>query len=135
MRPVVADSELDLLSLSISLAYPIADLILIGVAMGLLTTPGARTRSFLMLGASAPVLVLFVLLQHRRGRLGRPQLVALNLFRERAFSSGLVFNLAFFLGVVPFFFLVSLLAGFGPAPLLAPPFADSPPFFSFVAIL
>ena len=63
--------------------------------------------SFLMLGASAPVLVLFVLLQHRRGRLGRPQLVALNLFRERAFSSGLVFNLAFFLGVVPFFFTLT----------------------------
>jgi hypothetical protein len=52
MRPQVVDTELDLLSLSISLAYPIADLILIGVAMGLLTTPGARSPAFLMLGAS-----------------------------------------------------------------------------------
>lgn len=58
MRPVVADSELDLLSLSISLAYPIADLILIGVALGLLTTAGARTPSFALLGASLGCLVV-----------------------------------------------------------------------------
>ena len=38
------------MSLAISLAYPIADLLLIGVAMGLLTTPGARTASFRLLG-------------------------------------------------------------------------------------
>ena len=53
MRPVVADTELDLLSLAISLAYPIGDLILIGVAMGLLTTPGARTASFALLGGES----------------------------------------------------------------------------------
>jgi diguanylate cyclase (GGDEF)-like protein len=58
MRPVVEDSELDLLSLSISLAYPIVDLILIGVAMGLLTTPGARTPAFALLGASLISLVI-----------------------------------------------------------------------------
>ena len=58
MRPVVADTELDLISLSISLAYPIADIILIGVAMGLLTPPGARTASFAMLGASLATLVV-----------------------------------------------------------------------------
>jgi diguanylate cyclase (GGDEF)-like protein len=58
MRPVVADTELDMLSLSISLAYPIADIILIGVAMGLLTTPGARTASFAMLGSSLAALVV-----------------------------------------------------------------------------
>jgi len=58
MRPVVADSELDLLSLSISLAYPVADVLLIGVAMGLLTTPGARTASFALLGASLGSLVV-----------------------------------------------------------------------------
>jgi len=58
MRPVVADTELDALSLSISLAYPIADIILIGVAMGLLTTPGARTVSFAFLGASLTALVV-----------------------------------------------------------------------------
>jgi diguanylate cyclase (GGDEF) domain len=52
MQPQVAATDVDALSLSISLAYPIADLILIGVAMGLLTTPGARTPSFLMLALS-----------------------------------------------------------------------------------
>ena len=39
-------------SLGISLAYPLADLLLIGVAMGLLTTPGARTTSFRLLAVS-----------------------------------------------------------------------------------
>ena len=58
MRPVVADTELDVLSLGISLAYPIADVILVGVAMSLLTTPGARTASFGMLGASLAMLVV-----------------------------------------------------------------------------
>lgn len=58
MRPVIADTELDLLSLSISLAYPIGDVILIGVAMGLLTTDGARTASFGLLAASLGSLVV-----------------------------------------------------------------------------
>lgn len=49
IRPLVIGSELDTLSLAISLAYPVADVLLIGVAMGLLTTPGARTTSFQML--------------------------------------------------------------------------------------
>jgi len=58
MRPQVADTEVDLLSLAISLAYPIADLILIGVAMGLLTTPGARSPSFILLGVSLGCLLV-----------------------------------------------------------------------------
>jgi diguanylate cyclase len=55
---VVVATDVDTLSLAITLAYPIADLLLIGVAMGLLTTPGARTVSFRMLGLSL-VLLLF----------------------------------------------------------------------------
>jgi diguanylate cyclase (GGDEF)-like protein len=58
MRPLVADTDLDLLSLSITLAYPIGDVILIGVAMGLLTTAGARTASFALLAASLGSLVV-----------------------------------------------------------------------------
>jgi diguanylate cyclase (GGDEF)-like protein len=58
MRPVIGDTELDALSLSISLAYPIGDVILIGVAMGLLTTAGARTVSFALLAASLGTLVV-----------------------------------------------------------------------------
>ena len=46
------------MSLAISLAYPVADLVLIGVAMGLLTTPGARTVSFRLLAASLGLLLV-----------------------------------------------------------------------------
>jgi diguanylate cyclase (GGDEF)-like protein len=58
MQPQFVGTELDPLSLGISLAYPIADLLLIGVAMGLLTTPGARTTSFRLLGASLVLLLI-----------------------------------------------------------------------------
>jgi diguanylate cyclase (GGDEF)-like protein len=58
MQPQVVGTELDSLSFAITLAYPIADLLLIGVAMGLLTTPGARTRSFALLGSSLLLLLV-----------------------------------------------------------------------------
>ena len=58
IQPQVTGSELDTLSLAISLAYPIADLLLIGVALGLLTTPGARTSSFRLLLASLVALLV-----------------------------------------------------------------------------
>ena len=58
MRPLVVATDLDTVSLAISLAYPIADLLLIGVAMGLLTTPGARTPSYRLLGLSLLLLLV-----------------------------------------------------------------------------
>jgi diguanylate cyclase (GGDEF)-like protein len=58
IEPQVIDADLDLLSLAISLAYPVADLLIIGVAMGLLTTPGARTPAFRMLGISLVALLV-----------------------------------------------------------------------------
>ncbi len=58
IQPMVAGADLDPLSLSISLAYPIMDLVLVGVAMGLLTTSGARTPSFRLLGVSLLTLVV-----------------------------------------------------------------------------
>jgi len=58
MQPLVASTDLDSLGLAISLAYPVADLILIGVALGLLTTPGARTVSFGLLGGSLGLLLV-----------------------------------------------------------------------------
>ncbi len=58
IQPQLVGSELDALSLAISLAYPIADLLLIGVAMGLLTTPGARTSAFRMLAVSLLALLV-----------------------------------------------------------------------------
>ena len=58
MQPQLVGSDLDSLSFAITLAYPISDLLLIGVAMGLLTTPGARTRSFQLLGVSLLLLLV-----------------------------------------------------------------------------
>ncbi len=58
MQPQIVGAELDPLSLAITLAYPLGDLILIGVAMGLLTTPGARTSSFRLLMASLVLLLV-----------------------------------------------------------------------------
>jgi len=58
MQPLVVDTELDPLSLAISLSYPLADLLLIGVAVGLLTTPGARTASFRFLAVSLVTLLV-----------------------------------------------------------------------------
>jgi FOG: GGDEF domain len=58
IQPQVAGSELDTLSLGISLAYPVADLVLIGVALGLLTTPGTRTASFRFLAASLALMLV-----------------------------------------------------------------------------
>jgi diguanylate cyclase len=58
IQPQLVGSDLDTVSLAISLAYPVGDLILIGMAMGLLTTPGARTASFRMLGMSLALLLV-----------------------------------------------------------------------------
>jgi diguanylate cyclase (GGDEF)-like protein len=58
IQPQLVGNDVDSLSLAISLAYPIADLLLIGVAMGLLTTPGARTSSFGMLAVSLVALLV-----------------------------------------------------------------------------
>jgi len=58
MQPQVAASDIDPLSLAISLAYPIMDVLLVGFAMGLLTTPGARAVSFRLLAASFVLLVV-----------------------------------------------------------------------------
>lgn len=58
MRPQVVGVDIDPLSLAIGLAYPLADVLLIGVAMGLITTPGARTTSYRMLLASLVILLV-----------------------------------------------------------------------------
>ena len=58
MQPQLIGADFDPLSLAITLAYPISDLLLIGVAMGLLTTPGARTPSFRLLALSLVLLLV-----------------------------------------------------------------------------
>jgi diguanylate cyclase (GGDEF)-like protein len=57
IQPQMAGTTIDPLALGISLAYPVTDLLVIGVAMGLLTTPGARTTSFRLLAGSLVILV------------------------------------------------------------------------------
>ena len=49
LGPLVASSDPDPLSFAISVAYPIGDLLLIGLALGLVMTPGARSASFWLL--------------------------------------------------------------------------------------
>ena len=58
IQPQLGAADIDSLSLAISLAYPIADLLLIGVAMGLLTTPGSRTVAYQLLGLSLLLLLV-----------------------------------------------------------------------------
>ena len=58
IQPQAAVTDIDTLSFGISLAYPIADLIIIGVAMGLVTTPGARTPAYRLLAASLVLLLV-----------------------------------------------------------------------------
>jgi diguanylate cyclase len=52
MRPIAADPSLTLGSRLISLAYPLADVLLLAVLARLVTSPGARSASYRMLGAA-----------------------------------------------------------------------------------
>jgi diguanylate cyclase (GGDEF)-like protein len=58
LGPLVAVSDPDPLSFWISMAYPIGDLLLIGLALGLVMTPGARSPSFVLLVANLVVLLV-----------------------------------------------------------------------------
>jgi diguanylate cyclase (GGDEF)-like protein len=58
LGPLVAGSDPDPLSLAIGVAYPIGDLLLIGLALGLLMTPGARSRSFALLVANLSIVLI-----------------------------------------------------------------------------
>lgn len=58
LGPLVAVSDPDPLSFAISLAYPIGDLLLIGLALGLVMTPGSRSASFLLLIGNLLVLLV-----------------------------------------------------------------------------
>lgn len=50
--PLVEASDPDLLSFAIGVAYPVGDLLLIGLALGLVMTPGAKSPSFAFLIAN-----------------------------------------------------------------------------------
>ncbi len=56
--PLAASSDPEPVGLAVSLAYPIGDLLLIGVLMGLATAPGARVPSFWLIAASLGILLV-----------------------------------------------------------------------------
>lgn len=58
LGPLAAAADPDPLSFAISVAYPVGDLVLIGMALGLVMTPGARSASFgLLVGSLVIILV------------------------------------------------------------------------------
>jgi diguanylate cyclase (GGDEF)-like protein len=58
LGPLVAASDPDPLTLLISAAYPVGDLLLIGMALGLLMAPGARSISFLLVIGNLVVILV-----------------------------------------------------------------------------
>jgi diguanylate cyclase (GGDEF)-like protein len=58
LGPLVAATDPDPLSFAISIAYPIGDFLLIGLALGLVMTPGAKSASFRLLVANLLVLLV-----------------------------------------------------------------------------
>ena len=58
LGPLAAATDPDPLTFSISVAYPIGDLLLIGLALGLVMTPGAKSASFRLLVANLVLLLV-----------------------------------------------------------------------------
>jgi EmrB/QacA subfamily drug resistance transporter len=83
--------------------------------------PGAGwpTWTFVSMAAALPVLGLFGLQQARKSARGGSPLVPPALFRERAFTGGVVAALTFFSGVISFFLVLTLTLqlGLGFSPL------------------
>jgi EmrB/QacA subfamily drug resistance transporter len=77
------------------------------------------TWTFVSIAASVPVLALFAWQQRRRERRGGSPLVSLGLFRQRAFTGGVLAALVFFSGIASFFLAltIALQAGLGFSPL------------------
>lgn len=102
--------------------------VLASAGLGLLTYPLVEGRdqgwpawSFVLLVASLPVLVLFVLYERVKTRRDGSPLVQLSMFRDRAFSTGTILS-AFFFSAIPAFFLIfslTLQIGLGFTPLRA----------------
>jgi diguanylate cyclase (GGDEF)-like protein len=57
LGPLVATSDPDPMSFAIAVAYPMGDLLLIGLALGLLMTPGAKSISFALLVANLTIVL------------------------------------------------------------------------------
>jgi EmrB/QacA subfamily drug resistance transporter len=93
----------------------LAGVAIVTVALFLLTYPLVEGRdagwpwwSFVMLAASAVVMVFFVAFERRREASGKDPLVVSSLFGNRAFVVGLLFFFAFFSGIPSFFLTLNL---------------------------
>jgi EmrB/QacA subfamily drug resistance transporter len=64
--------------------------------------------TWLCLVASMPLVLAFIVYQRRLSACGRAPLLELSLFRERAFTVGLVTTLLFFAGMASFFLVLAL---------------------------
>ncbi|MFI6566171.1 MFS transporter [Streptomyces sp. NPDC050534] len=75
--------------------------------------------SWVVLAASVPLLAAFALRQSRLERHDRAPLISLSLFRERAFSVGILIILGFFAAMASFMFILALYLqdGHGDSPL------------------
>jgi len=58
LGPIAATSDPEPLSFAISIAYPIGDLLLIGLALGLVMTPGSKSASFRLIIANLVILLV-----------------------------------------------------------------------------
>jgi MFS family permease len=83
--------------------------VLAAVAMGLLVWPSIQSQDLgsspgmiIVMIASLPVFGLFALWQLRRARANRSPLVLPSLFKDRAFTVGLVFSLLFYATIICF---------------------------------
>lgn len=106
----------------------IAGVVLASVALGLLIYPLVEGRdqgwpawSFVMLAASIPMLVVFVVYERAKTRRDGSPLVELSMFRDRAFSTGTLLSGVFFSAIPAFFLIFSLTLqiGLGFTPLRA----------------
>lgn len=102
--------------------------VLVAAGLGLLIYPltAGRDKGWpvwidVMLAASVPVLVGFVVYQLRKTRADDSPLILMTLFRERSFRVGIGVSLVFFSGLGAFFFTFTLYLqiGFGLTPLQA----------------
>lgn len=104
----------------------VGGILIVCAAMFLLVFPLIEGRNyqwaswlFMMLGGALVLFVVFVLWERRQSRASAPQLLPIDLLRNRNFVIGAFMSLAFFSAVPPFFliFALYLQSGYGLTPL------------------
>jgi EmrB/QacA subfamily drug resistance transporter len=98
----------------------IGGMVLIALALVAVVLPLIEGRqqgwppwAWLSLAAAVPLFALFTLYERGLMRRGSAPLIDLGLFRERAFTAGLLAQLTFFMGMAAFFLVFALFVQFG----------------------